>query len=227
MPMKGDGSADEWREIDRFDGGVGWIAYPEETMQRASHAVVGDDGGVWVIDPVDVDGLDDLLGEFGEVAGVVVLLDRHKRDSAAVANRHDVSVWVPSFMDGVASELDAPIERFDGELGSSGFVLHELVDNSFWQEGVLYNEEGGVRVVPEAVGGSGYFRTSERALGVHPMLRLLPPRELSRFRPSRVLVGHGPGVSEDAPEALSDAISGARVRTPRLFFKNVKDLVIG
>ena len=29
----------ELYEIDRFDRGVGWIAYPEERMQRASHAV--------------------------------------------------------------------------------------------------------------------------------------------------------------------------------------------
>ena len=51
MPMKG-GDSDEYREIDRWDRGVGWIAHPGETMQRASHALVGDEGGLWVIDPV-------------------------------------------------------------------------------------------------------------------------------------------------------------------------------
>ena len=38
MGMKADGEAD-LHEIDRYDGGVGWIAYPNETMERASHAV--------------------------------------------------------------------------------------------------------------------------------------------------------------------------------------------
>lgn len=225
MTLKGSGLATEWQEINRFEDGVSWLAYPEEMMQRASHAVVGDDGGVWVIDPVDVEGLDDLLAEFGDVAGVVILLDRHKRDCAEVANRHDVPVWVPSFMDGVTTELDASIQRFNNALGNSGFVLHELVNKSFWQEGVLYNEETGVLIVPEAVGSTEYFRTSERQLGVHPMLRVLPPRELTQFQPSRVLVGHGPGVSENVSEVLEDAVSGARIRTPRLFIKNFKNLI--
>lgn len=226
MALKGEGEATDWREIDRYDNGVGWIAYPDETMQRASHALLGDDG-VWVVDPVDVEGLDDLLAEFGEVAGVVVLLDRHERDAAAVANRHDVSVWVPSFMDDVVEDIDASIERFDNALGNSGFFLHKLVDNSFWQEGVLYNEDTGVLVVPEAVGSTEYFRTSEQELGVHPMLRLLPPRKLGRFQPDRILVGHGEGVSEDASRVLDEALSGARVRTPRLYLKTVKNMVFG
>jgi len=42
MPMKADGST-TLAEIDRFDGGVGWIAYPDETMQRASHALQTDE----------------------------------------------------------------------------------------------------------------------------------------------------------------------------------------
>lgn len=225
MSMKAPGETSEWQEIDRFDGGVGWIAYPGETMQRASHALVGEEGGVWVIDPVDVDGLDDLLAELGEVEGVVLLLDRHKRDSAEVANRHDVSVWVPSFMTGVAEDLSASVQRFDNALGHSGYVLHKLVDNAFWQEGILYDESTGVLVVPEAVGTTEYFRTSDQQLGVHPMLRLLPPRELTRFQPSRILVGHGAGVSEDASRALADAISGSRVRTPRLIFENFKNIL--
>lgn len=226
MTLKSSGEANEWQEIDRFDGGVGWIAHPGETMQRASHAVVGDDGGVWVVDPVDVAGLDELLAEFGDVAGVVVLLDRHKRDCAGIANRHDVSVWVPSFMDGVASELDAPIERFDNALGTSGFVLHELINNAFWQEGILYNEQTGVLVVPEAVGTTDYFRTGDHTLGVHPVLRLLPPRELGRFEPERILVGHGRGISENAARSLAEAISGSRARTPRLLVKNVRDVIL-
>jgi hypothetical protein len=227
MSVKGSGEASEWREIDRSDGGVGWIPYPDETMERACHAIRGEGDGVWLVDPIDVPGLDDLVGEFGDVAGVVILLDRHKRDSAELADRYDVPVWVPSFMSGVAEDIDAPVERFGNTLGESGFTLHKLVDNSFWQEGALYNEGTGVLVVPESVGNTEYFHTGERQLGVHPMLRLFPPTRLDYFDPTQIRVGHGSGVSEGAPTVLDDALSGSRARTPRLYFETFKDFVLG
>lgn len=224
MPVKESGRADEWREIDRDEDGVGWIAYPDETMQRASHAIVGADG-VWVVDPVDVEGLDDLLAEFGDVAGVVVLLDRHKRDAAAVANRHDVAVWVPDWMDGVASKLDAPTERFRYELGESGFIAHKLVDNAFWEEALLYEEEKQLLVVPESVGTAAYFTTSSERLGVHPMRRLTPPWKLTRFDPVRVRVGHGEGIDSDAAAEIEEAVLHSRARTPALVVKNVRNVL--
>ncbi|MFC6720127.1 hypothetical protein [Halovenus amylolytica] len=224
MPMKASGLATEWQEIDRHEHGVGWIAYPDETMQRASHAIESD-GDVWVIDPVDVEGLDDLLAEFGEVAGVVILLDRHKRDAAKVANRHDVSVYIPSFFDGVAEELDASVKRFSNALGDSGYRLHTVVDNTFWKEGALYNQETGDLFVPEAVGTTDYFHTEDRELGVHPMLRLFPPDALEVFEPTRIHVGHGPGVDDRATAKLRDALSGSRARTPRLYLKTARDMI--
>lgn len=226
MPIKGSGEATEWTEIDRYDHGVGWIAHPEETMQRASHAItVGDD--VWVIDPVDAEGLDDLLAEYGNVAGVIVLLDRHLRDAAAIANRHDVPVWVPEFFDRVERDIDAPTRQFRDELEESGLVAHELVDNRLWQEAILFDERDETLVVPEAVGSTEYFTTGGRPLGVHPMLRFRPPTKLGRFDPERILVGHGVGVHENATATLDDALDGARGRTPRLFFKNARMLLTG
>lgn len=218
--------ASGYREIDRWEHGVGWIAYPEETMRRASHLMEAD-GGSWVIDPVDTDGIDDLLGEFGGVAGVVILLDRHKRDAATVANRHGVSVYVPSFMDGVASELDATVERFEGGLEGTGYSLYEVVNNRFWQEAALYSEETGALFVPEAVGTAEYFLAGDEKLGVHPMLRLKPPRSLRRFRPDRIMLGHGEGVSEDATESLRRAIEGSRRKAPALYLGTVRDTLLG
>lgn len=224
--MKDSGAADEWTEIDRFDEGVGWIAYPDETMQRASHALAVD-GDVWVIDPVDVPDLDDLLAEYGEVAGVVILLDRHKRDSAAVANRHDVSVWVPEFMDGVVEEIDAPTERFRYELADTDITAHKVIDNRMWQEAMLYREDTETIVVPEAVGTPEYFRTKTEHLGVHPMLRIKPPKNLTRLDPDRIRVGHGEGIHEDAAETLEDALDGSRRRSPWLFLGTAKDAIFG
>ncbi|WP_229124013.1 hypothetical protein [Halapricum desulfuricans] len=226
MPLKGSGPA-RMREIDRYDGGVGWMAHPDERMQRASHAVVGESGGVWVLDPVGADGLDDLLAEYGEVAGVAVLLDRHKRDAAAVARRHDVSVYVPEWMDGVAPKLDAPVERVHADLGDSGFGVHELIDTPLWQEAALYGEHDGTLVVPEALGTAEYFLASGESLGVHPALRLKPPRSLRRFAPERLLVGHGEGVLTDAASAISKALKGSRRRAPKLYAETIRSMLFG
>ena len=226
MTLKGSGDASV-REIDRRDGGVGWIAYPDEKMQRASHAVVGENGGLWLVDPVDAEGVDDLLSEYGEVAGVVVLLNRHKRDAAALARRHGVSVHVPDFMDDVPPEIDAPVERVYTDLGESGFGVHELIDNAFWKEAVLYGEHDHTLVVPEALGTAEYFLVGEERIGVHPMLRLKPPRRLGRFDPERVLVGHGAGLHEEVGEAIRTALSGSRRRTPRLYAKTAKSMLFG
>ena len=229
MSMNGPGAAEEWREIDRFEGGVGWIAHPDERMQRASHALAvpgnGDEDDVWVVDPVDVPGLDSLLATLGTVRGVVLLLDRHSRDAAEIASRHDVSVWLPGFFDGVAGDLDASVERFRHDLGDSGFAVHEVIDSRLWQEALLFDRNRGILVVPEAVGTGEYFLVGEERLGVHPMLRLKPPSSLTRLDPDHVLVGHGEGVHDDAAAALDDAVRGAQARTPALVAKSVRGLL--
>ena len=46
--------------IDRWDGGVGWLAYPDEEGQRASHAI-RHDGELWLFDPLDAPGVEELL----------------------------------------------------------------------------------------------------------------------------------------------------------------------
>ena len=224
--MKANGEAD-LHEIDRYDDGVGWIAYPNETMERASHAVAvsNDETGesdVWVFDPVDAPGVDDLLSELGTVAGVVVGLDRHERDAAAIANRHDVPVYVPDWMTGVATKLDAPVERFGRELG--GLQAITIRDSSIppWQEVGLYDEGGGTLYVPESVGTSSYMRTGIETLGVHPMLRLFPPRRaLSGLDPERVLCGHGAGVMEEAGRELAAALDSSRGNAPGLYAKAI------
>jgi hypothetical protein len=228
--MKGDGEAD-LHEIDRFDGGVGWIAYPNETMERASHAVAvpNEETGrddVWVFDPVDAPGLDDLLADLGTVAGVVVGLDRHKRDSAEIAARHDVSVWVPDWMSGVADDLDAPVERFGDRLADTGFDVFRIRDSSVppWQEAGFF--DGETLIVPESLGSSSYFRGKRERIGVHPMLRLTPPTTaLSGLNPKRVLVGHGVGVHDGAAVAVEDALSSSRSKAAGLYAKTLRSAI--
>lgn len=230
MGMKGDGEADR-HEIDRFGRGVGWIAYPGETMERASHAIAvpneeSETDDVWVFDPVDAPGLDDLLSELGTVAGVVVGLDRHKRDSAEIATRHDAPVYVADWMTGVADELDAPVERFGSRLADSGFEAFRIRDSSVppWQEVGFF--DGETLIVPESLGSASYFRGARERLGVHPMLRFTPPTEaLSGLNPNRVRVGHGVGVTDRAAVAVEDALSGSRRKAPGLYAKTLRSAV--
>ncbi|WP_226007592.1 hypothetical protein [Natrinema salinisoli] len=225
MSSRADERPSDFEEIDRFDGGVGWIAYPDETMRRASHALEID-GDVWVFDPVDAAGIDELFAEFGDVAGVVVMLDRHKRDAAAIADRHDVPVYIPEFFEGVSEDLDAAVARFSDELSDTGLQAFPVIDNRFWQEVALYNPADGTLIVPETVGAVDYFLAGGETLGVHPMLRLNPPRKpLRGVAPERVLVGHGPGVMADASRALEDALAGSRKRTPRLYAEMARGLL--
>jgi len=226
MPSNGVDPTTDWVETNRWDRGASYISYPDEMMVRASH-VLDTDAGVFVVDPIDVDGIDDLFADFGEVAGVVILLDRHKRDSAAVANRHDVPVYVPEWMSGVEGDIDAPVERIHRQLPETDYGLHKIIDNPIWQEAALYGDEDDTLVVPEAVGTADYFLAGDERLGVHPMLRLFPPKKLARLDPERVLVGHGHGVMEDATEAIAYALRGSRSRTPGLYAKNLKSLVLG
>jgi hypothetical protein len=206
--------------LDQWDGGISWTV-DDDTMHRTSHALVvpGDDGdAVWVVDPIDADGLDEELADLGEVAGVVLLLDRHKRDSAAVAARHDVPVYLPEALADVADDLDCDIETFRGTLPGTEFRTITLTNNSLWREVALYDKNAGTLVVPEAVGTAGLFTAPGERLGVHPGLRLLPPKaKLGGLRPDRILVGHGAGVFDDAPMALQEALRGSRRNAPKLY----------
>lgn len=72
-------------------------------------------------------------------------------------------------------------------------------------------------VCPEAVGTAPLFRVKGERLGVHPALRLFPPRrQLAGFEPEHLLVGHGEGIhGVVAAPALREALAGARRRAPR------------
>jgi hypothetical protein len=150
-----------------------------------------------VIDPVDEDGLDDRLLALGEPAGVIQLLDRHNRDCATVAARLGVPLHY----------LDAP----------APFEAIRIGTPPKWNEIALWWPERKVLVCADALGTvPRYFCAPGERLGVHPLLRLFPPRRLARLDPERVLVGHGAGVHEDATAAMREALDGARSRIPAL-----------
>lgn len=215
MPVYNRSSATDIQIIDRWNSGFGWLAHPEEEGRRASHAISGEDG-VWVVDPVDAPGLDELLEELGEVTGVIVLCSYHTREADILADRHDVPVHIPRWMDRVANRVDAPIEQCETTFGDSGFEIYRFEPLSLWQEAVAYREADGTLVVPDLMGsGPGYTVGRER-VGLVLSHRLFPPKDrLGGLDPERILFGHGEGIFENAGTALDTALSDARKRFPR------------
>ena len=209
MPIKSYGRG-ETPDVHRWDGGCTWVAHPEETMHRASHAVANDDGGVLVVEPVDVVGLDDLLAELGEVSGVAVLAGLHRRDAAAVARRHGVPVFLPATVAGLASRVDAPVEVFEGTLPGTGFRAVPVLDGHPWSEAVLHDPASGTLVATEVLVTSARTTGPGERLAVGPYARLQPPRDaLAGLDVERVLVGHGPPLLADADAALDHALANS------------------
>ncbi|MFH5840683.1 hypothetical protein [Haladaptatus sp. CMAA 1909] len=208
--------ADGVRVIDRWDGGVGWLAHPEEEGKRASHAVRGPDAGVWLLDPLDAPGVDALVSDLGEVVGVAVLSNWHARDAGAFARRHDVPVTVPRWLDRIEELVDAPVERFGTKLGDSGFRLRRLDPLPGWREAIAYRERDATLYVPDVLTTLPPWTVGDERMALGLPHRLRPPKSaFADLEPERVLFGHGAGIFEDSTTALTTAFSGARRRFPR------------
>jgi hypothetical protein len=129
---------------------------------------------------------------------VIQLLDRHNRDCAALARR-----------------LGVPRHRvpFAGVPGSP-FEFVRVANVPRWREVALWWSAPRVLVCGDALGAAPYFRAPGERLGVHPLLRLVPPRRLAALEPLHVLGGHGEGLHEDAAAAVREAVATARRRLP-------------
>lgn len=92
----------------------------------------------------------------------------------------------------------------------------EVVSRSRWKEIALWWAAQRTLIVSEAIGTGPLFALGRHA-GVHPLLRILPPRAaFSSYTPERLLVGHGAPVLSDAAAAVDDALQNARHDIPKL-----------
>jgi hypothetical protein len=191
----------EYRTCDEFAGGFGWVI--QETLRRASHALAAN-GSVWLVDPVDVPGLDDRIAALGEPRGVIQLIDRHNRDCAALAAR-----------------LGVPHHK--GAAPEAPFELLRIVSFPGWREAALWWPEERALVVADALGTLPYFREPEARIGVHPLLRLTPPRRLGPLGPLHILCGHGEGIhGETVPQELGSALSRSRRALPAAYLNALR-----
>jgi hypothetical protein len=182
--------------IEQHAGGLSWVM--DDSMQRTSHALL-DAGSVWLVDPVDDPEAIERAVALGAPVAVLQLLDRHNRDCSAVADR-----------------LGIPLHRVPGSLPESPFEVIPVIGRRRWREVALHWRERELLVVAEAVGTAPLFALGRGAVGVHPVLRLTPPRALESIKPQVLLVGHGPPVQSDAAEGLRQALARSRSDIPRL-----------
>ena len=185
------------RFCDEFEGGFGWVV-DDELIKRCSHALVTD-GRVWLVDPIDGDGVEERVRGAGAPAGVIQLLDRHNRDCAALAAR----LGVPHH--------DVPVEL----IGGAPFEFLVVRKGWTWKEVALWWPQRRILVCADALGTVAYFVAPGERLGVHPLLRPIPPRKrLGHVQPEVVLCGHGEGILSGASEPFQEALSTARRRLP-------------
>jgi hypothetical protein len=176
--------------------GITWVE--RGGTVRSSHAL-SSDGTVWLIDPFEDEPALRRAAELGQPRAVVQLLDRHNRDCAAIAAR-----------------LGVPHLRLPEAIDDSPFEAFPVIRGRFWKEVGLWWAAERTLVIAEAVGTVPVF-TAGRRLGMHPLARVNPPRRaLSRFRPERLLVGHGKPLVQDAGAALEEALAHARDDVPRV-----------
>lgn len=213
------------RIVDAFDGGFGWLAHPDETGMRASHALVGAEGGVWVFDPLEAPGIDEEIDSLGDVAGVVVCSAYHARDADRFARRFDVPVYVPRWIDRVTGRMESPLERFHGPLGASGFRVREANPLPGWSEAIVYRRSDGTLYVPDLLGTAPPYLAGDERLAVYLFCRpVVPTGVFEGIAPERILVGHGTGVFADAASALAEALGSARRRFPRALLEGGSQL---
>ena len=181
--------------VSRHALGLTWVE--AEGMQRAAHAL-RDGDRVWLVDPFEDEMALTAAAELGRPAGVIQLLDRHNRDCSEIAQRLEVERY-----------------RVPGSLPDSPFAIVPVIRRRWWREVALWWGEPRALVVAEAVGTAPVFALG-RPLGVHPVLRLTPPRVLAANRPERLFVGHGAPLESGAAAALDEALANSWSDLPRL-----------
>ena len=185
------------RFVDELEMGFGWIE--SESLSRTSHALAVE-GRVWVIDPIAGEGVEERVRALGEPAAVIQLLDRHGRDCAALAAR-----------------LGVPLHVVPGSLPGAPFRFLPVRRGGWWKEVALWWPEHRLLVCADALGTVPFYCAGDEPTGLHPFLRLRPPRALEGLGVEHLLVGHGEGLHGPATgAAVDDALRTARRRLPRL-----------
>ena len=220
MPIK-IGEIEVGKFLDEWKHGFGWIAKPEEKMQRTSHALV-ENGDVYLVDPLDAENLDQKIDEYGDVEGIILLFDRHERDSVNLAEKYGCPIFVSECFE---RSLDAEVKEISDNVPGTDWEIHQVIDSMTGKEAALYNTENKTLIVADALGTTNHMRGRGEKLGMNPLYRLRPPVKLLEFEPERIFCGHGEGIQENASEMMKETLENGRLKAPSAFFNAFIQLV--
>jgi len=150
---------------------------------------------------------------------VALLSSFHARHAGLFARKHDVSVYLPEWMDRIESRVEAPVEQYTLTPDES-FRLLPCRPFPSWQEVFLYHEPTGTLAVGDSLGTTDTFLIEDERLGMSVVRRLQPPQQLAGLAPERILVGHGEPVTENASAALQDVLADSRRPFPTALREN-------
>ena len=185
--------------LQQHELGLTWIE--QSRTVRSAHALISAEQ-VWLIDPFADEHALRAAASLGRPAGVLQLLNRHNRDCQLIA-----------------TQLGVPLMRVPDQVPDTPFEVIPVVSRWGWAEIALWWPDEDALIVAEAIGTAPVFALGRRA-GVHPMLRLTPPRsQLSGCRPRMLLVGHGPTIESDGAGALDEALAYSRSDIPWLMIE--------
>ncbi|MFB6186007.1 MAG: hypothetical protein ABEI86_03965 [Halobacteriaceae archaeon] len=216
MEIKASGKPANATRIDEWHSGFGWIAYPDELIQRASHGLIHN-GGIWLIDPLLTANLESMITDYGEPVGIVILSSLHTRDAVELAKQFEIPIHIPESLQITPSTNTI---TFSEELADTGFKPLKGVSLPWWQEVALY--DGDTLLVGDMLGTAPYFTARDEEIGIHPLLRLFPPSKISKLTPERILTGHGAGIMEAGTEQLQTAFNHARLQIPQVWANGLK-----
>ena len=106
-----------------------------------------------------------------------------------------------------------PHLKVPDEVAGSPFEAIAVVRVPGWKETALWWPEQRALVVAEVVGTNSLFNAGAGGVGMHPMLRALPPGKLRGYEPEHLLTGHGLPVH--GPDASRRARARLRAFAPR------------
>lgn len=179
-------------------------------MQRSSTAL-SIDGRVWLVDPERAPGIADEIRALGTPAGIISTVGWHDRDVDWFASLLNVPVYGASYLNirlfrtpmrEVASVIPGtPLRVIDASMRG---VF------SFWREGAIWWPETRTLITGDSIGTASYFVGDGGPAGVHPLMRLSPPRALAGLDPLHLYCGHGPSLHHGAGVAVDRAVHTAR-----------------
>ena len=181
------------RYCDELDFGFGWID-DGGPVRRTSHALVSE-GRRLARSTRSPGRTPSSAPRARRGRGVLQLLDRHGRDSRRLAD------------DSAAHHVP------DRRIAGAPFEFLPVAHRCLARGRALVAGAARARLRRRGRHAQLLPRAGRR-LGVHPLLRLRPPRSLRRVYPRHVLTGHGEGVHEDATQALHAALQTARRPSP-------------